>query len=227
MDVLHDESWKRALSKFLSSEKFERLSRFVQSERNVATVYPPEDETFNALNKCPFDNVKVVIIGQDPYHGPGQGHGLAFSVRKGVKPPPSLVNIFKELVEDEGIRYPSHGNLESWSEQGVLLLNTAMTVRKGEANSHSRMGWEDFTDEIVQVLNDEKDGLVFLLWGSPAAKKGKHIDRMKHTVIETSHPSPLGATKTKSPFTGSKCFSRCNDALLANGYEAIDWSIPP
>lgn len=226
IQYLHDPSWKDALSNILKSDNFQRLSEFVESERKLSTVYPPQEDVFAALNMCSFDDVKVVIVGQDPYHGPGQGHGLAFSVQKGVKPPPSLANIFKELVEDEGIPYPPHGNLESWTKQGVLLLNTMLTVRKGEANSHSRMGWEDFTDEIIKVLNEKKKGLVFLLWGSPASKKGKSIDRSKHTVIETSHPSPLGATKTNSPFIGSKCFSRCNKALIENGYDVLNWTIP-
>jgi uracil-DNA glycosylase len=155
---------------------------------------------FSALNKCPFEDVKVVIIGQDPYHGHGQGHGLAFSVQEGVNPPPSLKNIFKELESDVGIDHPSHGNLECWATQGILLLNTVLTVRRGEANSHSKMGWEDCSDEIVEALNEKRDGLVFLLWGAPAAKKGKTLDASKHTVIKTSHPSPLGATKTKTPF---------------------------
>lgn len=199
-DSLTDESWKESLSLFLTSEKGERISRFVASERRLHSVYPPPDQVFSALNKCPLESTKVVIIGQDPYHQKNQGHGLAFSVQKGIKIPPSLRNIFKELAEDEGIVTPQHGNLESWAEQGVLLLNTVLTVQHGKANSHSKIGWEDFTDEIVELLNKEKEGLVFLLWGSPAAKKGKGIDQSRHTVITTSHPSPLGATKTKHPF---------------------------
>ena len=205
-ESLVDESWKEALAPFLQSEKFERLSNFVESERRQYTVYPLSQDVFSALNACPFDNVKVVIIGQDPYHGPGQGHGLAFSVQKGVNPPPSLKNIFKELVNDEGIAYPEHGNLESWARQGVLLLNTVLTVRRGEANSHSKMGWENFSDEIVEALNGRKEGLVFLLWGAPATKKGSAVDKSKHTVIATSHPSPLGATKTNSPFLVSNLY---------------------
>ncbi len=197
---LVDSSWRAVLGEFMQSEKFEQLAKFVASERSRNLVYPPPQEVFAALNMCPFDKVKVVIIGQDPYHGPNQGHGLAFSVQKAIKPPPSLRNIFKELNDDLGVHYPNHGNLDHWARQGVLLLNTVLTVRAGEANSHSRMGWEDLTDEIVAKLNEEKEGLVFLLWGSPAAKKGSGIDLDKHFVIKTSHPSPLGATKTKSPF---------------------------
>ena len=210
-ESLTDESWKSVLGPFLSSEKFERLSNFVESERRLHDVYPPSQFVFSALNKCSFEDVKVVIIGQDPYHGPGQGHGLAFSVQKGVNPPPSLKNIFKELVNDVGIDYPSHGNLESWATQGVLLLNTVLTVQKGKANSHSKMGWEDFTDEIVDSLNKKRDGLVFLLWGGPAAKKGKAVDESKHTVIKTSHPSPLGATKTNSPFLVRSLFENAKN----------------
>jgi len=224
MDQL-DDSWKEVLGEFITSEKFKQLSTFVTSERENNVVYPPPQQVFAALNLCPFDKVKVIIIGQDPYHGPSQGHGLAFSVQKGVKPPPSLRNIFKELNNDLGIPNPKHGNLNHWAEQGVLLLNTVLTVRAGEANSHSRMGWEDFTDEIVTKLNEEKEGLVFLLWGSSAAKKGKEIDLNRHFVIKTSHPSPLGATKTKSPFLGSRCFSKCNDALVSIGVDKIDWNI--
>ena len=203
-EALQDESWKVELAPFLGSEKFDRLTRFVASERRLHTVFPLTQDVFAAFNMCPFDQVKVVIIGQDPYHGPGQGHGLSFSVQKGVKPPPSLKNIFKELEADEDIDVPIHGNLEQWANQGVLLLNTVSTVRQGEANSHSKMGWEDFSDEVVEALNERKEGLVFLLWGAPAAKKGKAVDKSKHTVITTSHPSPLGATKTSSPFLVSK-----------------------
>jgi len=224
-DSITDESWKQKLQGFLSSQKFDQLSRFVKSERDRGTIFPPSDEVFTALNVCPFDKVKVVIIGQDPYHGQGQGHGLAFSIQKGVPPPPSLKNVFKEAVEDCLITYPEHGNLMSWAEQGVLLLNTVLTVHQGKPNSHKNVGWEDLTDEIVDILNKEKNGLVFLLWGASAAKKGKNVDTNKHTIIGTSHPSPLGATKTKEPFLGSKCFSRCNISLRKSGLEPIDWNV--
>ena len=197
---LTDKRWKETLDEFLPSEKFDRISNFVASERERNTIYPPSQDVFAALNMCSFDKVKVVIIGQDPYHGPKQGHGLAFSVQKGIPPPPSLKNIFKELYDDIGIPVPDHGNLSKWAEQGVLLLNTVLTVQAGKANSHSKMGWEDFTDEIVEKLNNERNGLVFMLWGAPAAKKCDGIDQSKHFIIKTSHPSPLGATKTKSPF---------------------------
>lgn len=206
VENLKDESWRDLMKDFLSSKKFQTLSDFVSSERNSTIVYPPPQDIFAALNICSFENVKVVIIGQDPYHGPNQGHGLAFSVQKGVAIPPSLRNIFKELNRDLGIPVPNHGNLESWARQGVLLLNTVLTVRAGQANSHSKMGWEDFTDEVVEKLNVEKKGLVFLLWGGPASKKGSKIDTKKHIVIKTSHPSPLGAMKTSSPFLVRRIF---------------------
>jgi len=224
-DTLHDGSWKQALGSFISSDKFQKLANTVSYERNHQTIYPPPDDTFSALNTCSFDSVRVVIVGQDPYHGPGQGHGLAFSVKKGVKIPPSLKNIYKEAVADVNIRDPTHGNLDCWSEQGVLLLNTVLTVQKGVANSHKGIGWEEFTDEIIEVLNREKKGLVFLLWGKQAEKKGQGINQEMHTVITTSHPSPLGATKTNAPFLGSNCFSRCNDALISQDFNPIDWNV--
>lgn len=226
IDALSDDGWKNALDPFLKSEKFERLSQFVHSERQQNIVYPPtNDETFTALNLCPLEKVKVVIVGQDPYHGPGQAHGLSFSVKKEVKPPPSLQNIWKELERDMGLSVSSfqHGNLESWATQGVLLLNSVLTVRKGEANSHANVGWEDFTDEIISIISSEKENVVFLLWGNPAAKKASGVDKKKHIIIKSSHPSPLSATRTKTPFIGSNCFSRCNEALIQHGNEPIDW----
>eukprot|EP00521_Asterionellopsis_glacialis_P017856 CAMPEP_0195303832 /NCGR_PEP_ID=MMETSP0707-20130614/33431_1 /TAXON_ID=33640 /ORGANISM="Asterionellopsis glacialis, Strain CCMP134" /LENGTH=523 /DNA_ID=CAMNT_0040367489 /DNA_START=15 /DNA_END=1586 /DNA_ORIENTATION=+ len=223
---LTDSTWKDALSSAITAKSFGDLSSFLATERSRgATIYPPERDIFSALNLCPLDNVKVVIVGQDPYHGPGQGHGLAFSVQRGVTPPPSLKNIFKEAAQDVGIDPPQHGCLTCWEEQGVLLLNSVLTVREREANSHSKQGWEDFTDGIIKILNDEKEGLVFLLWGNPAAKKARGVNEDKHVVIRTSHPSPLGATKTASPFLGSRCFSRCNAALEAAGKEPIDWNV--
>jgi len=223
--ALTDDSWSSILGQYMKSEAFQMLSKFVSSERERHTVFPPSQDVFAALNMCPFDRVKLVIIGQDPYMRQNQGHGLAFSVQKGMKIPPSLKNIFKELEEDLGIPHPNHGNLEKWADQGVLLLNTVLTVREGQANSHSKMGWEDFTDEIVDKLNQDKSGLVFLLWGLPAARKAKQIDESKHFIIKTSHPSPLGASKTNSPFLGSKCFSRCNEVLTSIGSDEIDWNI--
>lgn len=225
-DGITDPAWKAALSELTSSATFLDLANFVQSERaSGVEIYPPEDEVFSALNLCPLDKVKVVIVGQDPYHGPGQGHGLAFSVKPGVRPPPSLQNVFREAIEDVGIEPPRNGYLKRWAEQGVLCLNSVLTVQGGQANSHARKGWEQFTDEIINKLNAEKEGLVFLLWGGPAQKKAASVDESRHTVIKTSHPSPLGATKTASPFLGSRCFSRANKALVDAGRDPIDWNV--
>ncbi|KAL7471277.1 hypothetical protein ACHAXS_011583 [Conticribra weissflogii] len=223
---LTDPDWKNTLANHMATESFQYLLDRIESDlRCGATIYPSFEDVFSALNLCPLKDVKCVIVGQDPYHQPGQGHGLAFSVRKGVTPPPSLRNIFKEAADDVGIITPTHGNLESWARQGVLLLNTVLTVRKGEANSHAKLGWEDFTDVIINAINERNESVVFLLWGSPAAKKASCVDETKHTVIRTSHPSPLGATKTNSPFLGSRCFSRANEALVASGKEPIDWNV--
>lgn len=206
--------------------------------RKSATVYPPPSDVFSALTLCPLEKVKVVIVGQDPYHGPNQGHGLCFSVRKGVQVPPSLRNIYKELQNDPEVdfprngRMPNHGYLELWARQGVLMLNAVLTVRRGEANSHKRKGWEDVTDEILRVLSRDCKtsgrGLVYLLWGKPASQKIESVlggNHKNQTIISTSHPSPLGATKTSSPFIGSKCFSRANHALEKMGLEPIDWNV--
>ena len=224
---LHDKGWKRALSEHMESESFQSLLTKLQNDADSGeTIYPPPQDVFSALNLCPLESVKVVIVGQDPYHNPNQGHGLAFSVRKGVKPPPSLRNIFKEAMDDVGIEDPkNNGSLEGWAKQGVLLLNTVLTVRRNEPQSHVRMGWEEFTDEVINTINEQKDSVVFLLWGGPAAKKAKKVNETKHTVIRTSHPSPLGATKTASPFLSSRCFSRANDALIQNGKDPIDWNV--
>jgi uracil-DNA glycosylase len=225
--------WKESLSPLLeSSPSFAKLAVFLDHEREQGeVVYPPTKEIFAALNLCPLDAVKVIIVGQDPYHGAGQGHGLAFSVRKSVRPPPSLLNIIKEVIDDVGIDEPRHGNLECWARQGVLLLNTVLTVREGQALSHANKGWEEVTDAIIRVASErhrgpDSCGLVFLLWGNAAAQKvGPAIDTNIHKAIQTSHPSPLGATKTKSPFLGSRCFSRTNKALIAMGHDPVDWSV--
>ena len=224
---LVEPSWKSRLGDACQTPSFANLAQFLESEREKGvTIYPPEEKIFAVLNACPFDQIKVVIVGQDPYHGPNQGHGLAFSVQKGVPIPPSLRNIIREAMDDVGIEAPTHGNLEHWAKQGVLLLNTVLTVRRGEANSHANKGWEEFTDACIQALNDDaQDGLVFLLWGNPAAKKASSVDAEKHVIIRTSHPSPLGATKTASPFIGSHCFRRANEALTQQGKPKIDWSI--
>ena len=192
-DQLIDPGWSDALAEHMESESFQNLlERIRKDAMDGFTIYPPANEVFSALNTCTLDKVKIVIVGQDPYHGPGQASGLAFSVNKGVVIPPSLRNIFKEA----GIERPKHGFLGSWAEQGVLLLNSALTVKRGEANSHSGIGWQQFTDEVINIINEQKNDVVFLLWGSSAHKKAKQVDENKHTVIKTSHPSPLGATKT-------------------------------
>ena len=220
MDVKIETSWKSKLQYEFEKEYFIKLTAFVKEEYRIGNIYPPGALIFNAFNLCPFDKVKAVIIGQDPYHGPGQAHGLCFSVRDGVDFPPSLINIFKEIESDLGIPQPASGNLERWAEQGVLLLNATLTVRAHLAGSHQRKGWEEFTDFVIRILNYEKQNIVFFLWGAYAQKKGESIDRSKHLVLESVHPSPLSATRG---FFGNKHFSRCNDYLRKNGIEPINW----
>ena len=277
---IRDDDWRKALSIHLETKSFQDLADFLRHEdESGATIYPPSNtEIFGALNSCPLHRVKVVILGQDPYHGPNQAHGLAFSVRRGVRPlPPSLRNIFKEL-QDEGLMFPDdhapaaagggprlqHGNLQKWADQGVLLLNTVLTVRAGQANSHKGQGWEEFTDAVIQAVlsyverrqgqeeceptmmsrdstkiktNNHEDGgsrrrhhrgggVVFLLWGNPAANKATRIiDPKQHVIIQSSHPSPLSAARTKTPFFGSNCFRRVNEALEEMGQDPIDWNV--
>lgn len=220
MNVQIEESWKEALMPEFSKDYFIRLTDFVRKEYHETTVYPPGKLIFNAFNLCPFDKVKVVIIGQDPYHSPGQAHGLCFSVNDGIQPPPSLVNIFKEINSDLGKPIPQSGNLTRWAEQGVLLLNATLTVRAHQAGSHQRRGWEEFTDAVIRKLAEEKSNLVFILWGSYAHKKGAFIDRNKHLVLKSVHPSPLSAY---NGFFGNHHFSLANDYLVKNGKTAIDW----
>ena len=220
MNVQIEESWKEALMPEFSKDYFIRLTDFVRKEYHETTVYPPGKLIFNAFNLCPFDKVKVVIIGQDPYHGPGQAHGLCFSVNDGIQPPPSLVNIFKEINSDLGKPVPQSGNLTRWAEHGVLLLNATLTVRAHQAGSHQRRGWEEFTDAVIRKLAEEKSNLVFILWGSYAQKKGAFIDRNKHLVLTSVHPSPLSA---HNGFFGNHHFSLANDYLVKNGKTAIDW----
>lgn len=198
------------------------LQRFVQRERATATVYPDNADVLNSLNITPLTQTRVVILGQDPYHGPGQAHGLAFSVRRGVKIPPSLANIFRELTDDIGIETSTHGCLEHWAQQGVLLLNSTLTVQAGRAGSHSGHGWETFTDTIIAALGDSRRPIVFVLWGNSARGKRKLIRGQQHTVIESAHPSPLSAYRG---FFGSRPFSAINKALIASGSEAIDWHL--
>lgn len=220
MEVNIDPSWKSKLTGEFEKEYFINLVQFVKKEYNSGTVYPPGSLIFNAFNLCPFQQVKAVIIGQDPYHGPGQAHGLCFSVRDGVGFPPSLINIFKEIYLDLGIPRPASGNLERWASQGVLLLNATLTVREHLAGSHQKKGWEQFTDSVISKLNEEKDNLVFFLWGAYAQKKGESIDRSRHLVLESVHPSPLSASRG---FFGNKHFSKCNEYLQLNGIEPVNW----
>lgn len=200
------------------------LKKFLKSEKTKKkTIFPSGPAVFNALNTTDFDDVKVVILGQDPYHGPGQAHGLCFSVPKGIVKPPSLVNIFKELKEDLNISIPEHGELSSWAKQGVLLLNATLTVEANKAGSHQNKGWELFTDKIIQELSDKKENLVFMLWGSYAQKKGQFIDRKKHLVLESVHPSPLSAYRG---FLGCRHFSKANNYLKLKDLKPIDWTLP-
>lgn len=214
-------SWKEVLAEEFSKSYFEELVEFVKGECGSETIYPSGNNIFRAFEHCPYDKVKVVILGQDPYHGPGQANGLCFSVNEGVRNPPSLQNIFKEIAVDLDIPLPESGNLDRWADQGVLLLNATLTVRARQAGSHQNKGWEQFTDAVVQKLSDEKEGLVFLLWGRYAQDKGKMIDRDKHHVLSAPHPSPFSA---HSGFFGSGHFSKANDYLRQKNRELINWS---
>ncbi|PTN07241.1 uracil-DNA glycosylase [Mangrovibacterium marinum] len=220
MDVKIEESWKTILASEFEKPYFEKLTEFVRGEYREHTVFPPANLIFNAFNQCPFDRLKVVILGQDPYHGPGQAHGLCFSVNDGVAFPPSLRNIFKELNDDVDKPVPASGNLTGWAQQGVLLLNATLTVRAHQAGSHQRKGWEDFTDAVIHRLNEQKEHLVFILWGNYAIRKGAFIDRSKHLVLTSVHPSPLSASRG---FFGNKHFSKTNDFLIAHQQEPISW----
>jgi uracil-DNA glycosylase len=217
-------TWADILEPEKQQPYFQQMMQFVESERAAGkTIYPPSEDVFNAFNLTELDTVKVVILGQDPYHGPNQAHGLCFSVLPHVKTPPSLVNIYKELASDiSELTIPPHGCLQSWAEQGVLLLNTVLTVEQGQAHSHAKIGWERFTDTVIQQLSDHCDGLVFLLWGSHAQKKGEVIDTQKHHVLSAPHPSPLSAYRG---FLGCKHFSRTNDLLKQQGQSPINWQV--
>ena len=216
--------WNPLLAGELEKPYWSDLMHFVATERQTYQVYPPPDEVFAALHLTPYASVKALILGQDPYHGPGQAHGLCFSVRPGVEPPPSLVNIHEELAGDLGCPVPNHGSLEHWAHQGVLLLNATLTVRARRAASHQRKGWEIFTDEVIKAVNEKQDRVVFILWGSSARRKKDLVDRARHVIIESPHPSPLSAHRG---FFGSRPFSRANAALEAAGRSPIDWCIPP
>jgi uracil-DNA glycosylase len=215
--------WNPILRAELAKPYWGELQQFVLEERQRSTVYPPHDEVFAALHLTPYEQVKAVILGQDPYHGPNQAHGLCFSVRQGIPQPPSLQNVFKELEQDLGCTPPNHGCLEHWARQGVLLLNATLTVRRGQAASHQRKGWETFTDEVLRSVNEKPDRVVFILWGASARKKKALIDTARHLIVESAHPSPLSAS---NGFFGSRPFSRTNAALVEAGREPIDWQVP-
>ncbi|BBO26648.1 uracil-DNA glycosylase [Alteromonas sp. I4] len=217
-------AWQEVLGPVKRADFFQQLMARIDAERAAGkAIYPPASEVFNAFTLTPLDNVKVVILGQDPYHGPGQAHGLCFSVQPGVNTPPSLVNIYKELAQDiEGFQIPEHGNLTAWAEQGVLLLNTVLTVEQGKAHSHAKWGWETFTDAVIKSVNDIQHGVVFLLWGSHAQKKGQNIDTQKHYVLNAPHPSPLSAHRG---FLGCRHFSQTNTLLSQQGKTPVNWQV--
>lgn len=217
-----ESSWKEMLIEEFNASYFLRLKEFLVEEKKKNTVYPPGSLIFNAFNHTSFYKVKVVILGQDPYHGPRQAHGLCFSVPKGIPAPPSLVNIFKELYNDLGVEIPSHGNLEKWADQGVLLLNATLTVRANQAGSHQGKGWENFTDTVIKKISEKRTGVVFLLWGRYAQAKQSLIDSSKHYVLKAAHPSPFSAY---NGFMGCKHFSQTNDILEKQGLTKIDWNL--
>ena len=219
MNVKLAPSWKKELLPEFEKDYFVKLTEFIKNDIQEHTIYPPGKLIFNAFDKCSFEDVKVVIIGQDPYHGEGQANGLSFSVNDDVKIPPSLKNIFKEINRDLGKDFPANGNLERWAEQGVLLLNATLTVRAKSAASHQKKGWEKFTDAVIELLSTKKEGIVFLLWGKYAQNKGKVIDAQKHHVLTAAHPFPLA----RGGFTDCKHFSKCNQYLESIGKEQIDW----
>jgi len=221
MDVKIEESWKEVLKPEFSKPYFQQAVTFVKTEKAQGkTIYPPGPLIFNAFDNTPFDNVKVVLLGQDPYHGYGQAHGLSFSVPDGVNPPPSLINIFKELHNDIGMPIPKTGNLTKWAKQGVLLLNAVLTVRANEAGSHAKIGWMEFTNAVISKISEEKEGIVFMLWGRFAQEKQALIDETKHHVLKAAHPSPFSADKG---FFGCRHFSKTNNYLVKQGKDPIDW----
>ncbi len=220
MDVKIETSWKAKLTDEFSQPYFKTLTDFVREEYQKTTVYPPPANIFNAFTHTPFEAVRVVLLGQDPYHGPGQAHGLCFSVPEGIRQPPSLQNIFKEIQTDVGTAIPTSGNLERWADQGVFLLNATLTVRASQAGSHQNKGWETFTDAVIKKLSDEKEHLVFLLWGNYARQKAALIDKTKHLILEAPHPSPFSA---HSGFFGCKHFSKTNTYLIEQGFKPIQW----
>ncbi len=217
------DNWYKLLKNEFESDTYKNLEKFLTQEYNTKTIYPKAENVFNALNLVKYTDVKVVIIGQDPYHNPNQAHGLSFSVEKDINLPPSLINIFKELQSDLGCYMPNNGNLTKWAKQGVLLLNSVLTVQAGLANSHKGKGWEKITSAIIKLLNDRDDPIIFLLWGNSAKQLGRNIDRNKHYVLEAAHPSPLSANQ--GGWFGTKHFSKTNDLLIKLGKTPIDWQI--
>ena len=219
-----EDSWLAVLGQEFEQPYMQQLRQFLRAEKDRRKViFPPGKQIFHAFNTTPFEKVKVVILGQDPYHGPNQAHGLCFSVMPGVSPPPSLINIFKEIEDDLGIPAPKHGCLQSWAEQGVLLLNATLTVERARAGSHQGKGWETFTDRVIEALNERRGGLVFMLWGSYAQNKGALIDQQKHRVLKSPHPSPLSAHRG---FFGNRHFSKANEYLQQQGLTSIHWQLP-
>ena len=214
--------WDTVLAEEFASEYYQKIRYWLKKEYAEQTIFPPMEDIFNALRYTPYHSVKAVLLGQDPYHGPGQAHGLCFSVQPGVTPPPSLKNIFQEIQDDLGFPPPANGTLTKWAEQGVLLLNTVLTVRRGRANSHKNIGWTTFTDAVIRKLNEREQPIVFLLWGGNARSKKKFITNPNHLILETVHPSPLSAY---NGFFGCKHFSKCNDFLTAHGETPIDWNL--
>jgi uracil-DNA glycosylase len=224
MDLTIPPSWQTVIGAEFEKPYFQALRAFVDEERRTETVFPPDKDVLNALRYTPYDQVRVFLLGQDPYHDDNQAHGLAFSVLPGIKPPPSLANMYKELADDvPGFVAPKHGTLTSWATQGVLLLNAVLTVRAHTPNSHKGKGWETFTDAVIRAVNDKPEHVVFILWGGYAQKKLPLIDTSRHTVVQSAHPSPLSA---RAGFFGSKPFSKVNDALQAHGQPPIDWTLP-
>ena len=222
MEVRIEKSWKDALAEEFGKPYFESLVRFLHKEKAEGqTIYPPGSQIFRAFDLTPVENLKVVILGQDPYHGPGQAHGLSFSVSAGVPAPPSLKNIFKEIESDLGVKMSGYPDLEKWARQGVLLLNAVLTVRAGAPTSHSKIGWEEFTDAVIRYISDNCEGVVFLLWGNFARSKSALIDRSRHHVLEAAHPSPLA----RGAFFGCRHFSQTNDILKSKGLQPIDWTL--
>jgi len=223
MQIEIPDSWQTLLAEEFEKPYFQKLAQFVDEERRTQTVFPPEADVFNALRLTPYEEVKVLLLGQDPYHDNNQAHGLCFSVRPGIKPPPSLVNMYKEAQSDVGLRMPNNGYLVKWAEQGILMLNAVLTVRAHSPNSHKNQGWETFTDAVIRKVSAKESQVVFVLWGAYAQKKSPLIDTTRHLIIQSAHPSPLSA---RNGFFGSKPFSAINQALQSSGKPEIDWQIP-